>query len=69
MMTARARKYKEPAMYHYTRGALRRNKYDRQHKLRSLRRHGPRYVKGRRSTRYTSVWTLRPRRLNTEVPA
>jgi hypothetical protein len=34
---------------------------------RILRWHGPRYVRGRRSTRLTTVWALRPRRLSDGV--
>ena len=58
-------------MKHYTRGVLRRNNrlVRPRTRLRTVRLEGPRYVHGRRSKRCTSVWTLRPRRLSSEVPA
>jgi hypothetical protein len=31
-------------------------------KVRSVRWHGPRFVKGRRSSRLTAVWTVRARK-------
>lgn len=40
-----------------------------QARLRSLRLQGPRFIRGRRSIKLTTVWTLKPRRLASEVLA
>jgi hypothetical protein len=53
----------------YSNGVFRRKKFPRNHEQRSLKWHGPRFVRGRRSSRPTAVWTLRPRRLCNEVLA
>ena len=34
-------------------------------RIRSVRWHGPRFIKGRRSSRLTAVWTLRARKTST----
>jgi hypothetical protein len=58
------------AMFEYTIIATQRNKRrSRGSRLRSIRWHGPRFIRGRRARRLTTVWTLKPRRLNHEVPA
>ena len=54
-------------MLEYTTNARQRNR--RRDRVHCLRWHGPRFVRGRRTTRLTTVWSLKPRRLATEVPA
>lgn len=57
-------------MPRYTILPIQRNKRrDRDIRLRSVRWHGPRFIRGRRATRLTTVWALKPRRLVNEVPA
>ena len=53
----------------YSNAVFRRKKIHEHRGERSLKWHGPRFVRGRRSLRSTEVWTLRPRRLSNEVPA
>jgi hypothetical protein len=70
-----------PAGFHYliniegnnvtrytSRVAGRKNLYNNLH-IRAVKWHGPRFVRGRRSSRSTAVWTLRHRRLCNEVNA
>jgi hypothetical protein len=58
-------------MHEYSTVYRRRNGRNKSHaRMRSLKWHGPRFIRGRRSTRLTAVWQLRPRRLmSSEVPA
>ena len=57
-------------MFEYTIFTVQRNKRrNRGSRVRSVRWHGPRFIRGRRATRLTTVWVLKPRRLVNEVPA
>jgi hypothetical protein len=58
------------AMFEYTIITTPRNRRrKRVSRLRSVRWHGPRFIRGRRATRLTIVWALKPRRVMHEVPA
>ncbi len=48
--------------YRYQR---RNQEWNQRAKVRSTRWHGPRFIKGRRSSRLTAVWTLRARKTST----
>jgi hypothetical protein len=43
----------------------RNGRWNQRANVRSVRWHGPRFIKGRRSSRLTAVWTLRVRKTST----
>jgi hypothetical protein len=53
----------------YNNGVFRRKNFRKNQAARSVKWHGPRFIRGRRSSRSTVVWTVRARRLSNEVLA